>query len=77
MRQQEMLDDIKAGNKYNFEKPAIFELPVSKKKCYVRARNLCKRYGKHKMALDTVNLDIYHEEITVILGHGSVFIAIF
>jgi hypothetical protein len=73
MAQKELLQEIKDGNFHNFEKPAIYEEFNTKKKCYVRVRHLCKRFGKHKMALDTVNLNILHEEITVILGQGYVY----
>lgn len=69
-RQQELLIEIREGKDDNFEKPAIYEESNSGNKCYVRVRHLCKRFGKHKMALDTINMNIMHEEITVILGHG-------
>ncbi|XP_035716109.1 ATP-binding cassette sub-family A member 9-like [Folsomia candida] len=70
-RQQELLIEIREGKDDNFEKPAIYEESNSGNKCYVRVRHLCKRFGKHKMALDTINMNIMHEEITVILGHGG------
>jgi len=64
-----MINDIKAGKLKDFPKPEVFEEIDPRKKCTVRIRNLCKRYGEHVLAIDSLNLNIYHNEITVILGH--------
>ncbi|ODM93331.1 ATP-binding cassette sub-family A member 3 [Orchesella cincta] len=71
LHQEELHKDIAEGRATNFEKPAIYEEAEPDRKCFVHVRNLSKRYGKHKVALDSVNMNILHEEITVILGHTN------
>ncbi|CAL8071293.1 unnamed protein product [Orchesella dallaii] len=67
--QAELKKAIAEGRATDFEKPAIYEDPDPEKKCFVHIRHVSKRFGKHKVVLDSISMDIMHKEITVILGH--------
>ncbi|CAL8070747.1 unnamed protein product [Orchesella dallaii] len=71
LHQEELHKDIAEGRTTNFEKPAVYQEPEKDRKCFVHVRHVSKRYGKHKVALDSVSMNIMHEEITVILGHTN------
>ncbi len=55
----------------SFPRPPIYEETHPDKECFVRIRNLSKYYSKHKVALDSLCINVMHEEITVFLGHSG------
>lgn len=68
--ESQQLDDEDISD-MGFTKPPVYQEPPPDKQCLVKIRNLSKNYGKHKQALDSLSIDIMHEEITVILGHSG------
>ncbi|CAG7834142.1 unnamed protein product [Allacma fusca] len=65
---EEMMQDLKEHNADEvFQKPDIYE--EDQRKSVLHVRNLTTLGGKHKIVLDNINLNFYHGEITIILGH--------
>lgn len=46
-----------------------YELPPSDAKIGIKLLNICKKYGKNKVVLGDISLNILEGEITVLLGH--------
>lgn len=63
------VEEATVGN--GTQKHHDFETEPAERRAGVRIRSLCKKYANKKLAVDNVTLNMYDDQITVLLGHNG------